>query len=69
MSDHASHFCRVCGSWWLLNYDGSWQLRSEACGEECCDNKPLHGNTNLVSVRAALEAIASIACIRHGEGR
>lgn len=60
-SESASHFCRICGAWWLCSWDGAWQLKSEQAGEDCCNNQPMHGNTHLVSVRAALEAIGNIA--------
>lgn len=60
-SESASHFCRICGAWWLCSWDGTWQLKSEQAGEDCCNNQPMHGNTHLVSVRAALEAIGNIA--------
>lgn len=56
---HASHFCKRCGAWWLLNYDGSWQLRSDYAGV-CCNNAAMHGNSNIVSVRSAWEAVSKI---------
>lgn len=59
----ASHFCRICGAWWLCSSDGTWQLRSERAGEDCCDNTPMHGNPHIVSVRAALQAIDNIASV------
>lgn len=57
---HASHFCNRCGAWWLLNDDGSWQLRSDACGNDCCNNTPMHGNSSIVSVRSAWLAMSNI---------
>ncbi len=59
-SESASHFCSECGAWWLCSWDGTWQLRSEYAGEKCCNNVPMHGNKNIVSVRHALQSIANI---------
>lgn len=58
--ESATHFCSQCGAWWLCNSDGTWQLRSETAGEDCCNNQPMHGNRHLVSVRHALQSIANI---------
>lgn len=73
--ESASHFCAVCGAWWLCNADRTWTLRSPSAGEECCNNKPMHGNKNIVSARHAVMAASNIyssplkAALMHAEDK
>lgn len=58
--DDATHFCRECGAWWYRHTDGSWSLRSvDAC--IACNNREMHDNRCIISVRHALQSVANIA--------